>query len=179
MKTDVEIDRNVEIHPSKNVTKIATKKLIVVVHWAACTGPQCVRWFLSPGCRTSAHYVIDRFGKITQMVKEKYIAWHAGYSRLKDYPTTLRRRDWQSLNVCSIGIELGGPPARVGWPGWPEPEIKALIALCRDIETRWPGIKLTDHSTIAPKRKYDVKKGTGIDLFPWERLLTETELMEA
>lgn len=177
---------NVRQKQSKNKTKITTKKELIVVHWAGCTGDACVRWFLCPGCRTSAHYVINRFGEITQMVSEKHIAWHAGYSKLKDYPTTLRGKDWESLNVCSLGIEVGGPPKWLRdhghheWPvGWPEDMIKALIALCKDIATRHPGIKITDHSTIAPGRKYDVKTGKGIDLFPWERLLKESGLEEA
>lgn len=178
---------------SKNVTKIKTKKQLIVVHWAACTGPQCVNWFLSPGCHTSAHYVIDRHGNITQLVDEKYIAWHAGYSSLGDYPNDLKRskKPWNSINVCSVGIELSGPPTAINkiikkrgwnlklWTDWPEDEINALIGLCIDIAGRWPGIRLTDHSTIAPGRKSDVKKGRGIDLFPWERLISETEIIEA
>ena len=176
---------------SKNVTKIKTKKQLIVIHWAACTGAQCVNWFLSPGCRTSAHYVIDRFGNIIQLVNEKFIAWHAGYSSLGDYPTKLRGVDWQSVIVCSIGIELAGPPTTINkiikkrnwnlklWTGWPEEMIRSLVELCMDIEVRWPEIRLTDHSTIAPGRKSDVKKGRGIDLFHWERLLNETGIEEA
>jgi len=124
------------------------------------------------------------------MVDEKYIAWHAGYSSLKNYPTSLNGKNWESLNVCSIGIELAGPPSAINriaenrgwdmrWDGWPELEIQALIKLCKDIKKRWPDIKLTDHSTIAPKRKGDVKKGEGIDLFPWKRLLMQTGILEA
>jgi N-acetyl-anhydromuramyl-L-alanine amidase AmpD len=117
------------------------------------------------------------------MVEEKYIAG--------DYPTKLKGVDWKSVNVCSIGIELSGPPTSINkiikknnwnlqlWTGWPEKEIQALINLCINIEERWPGIRLTDHSTIAPGRKSDVKKKGGIDRFPWDRLLSETGIEEA
>lgn len=172
----------------KNFTKIKTNKLLIVIHWAACTGRQAVYWFTCPGNKvSSAHYVIDKKGNVTQLVDEKYIAWHAGYSSLKDYPTILNNRNWMSLNVCSIGIEIAGPPMSINkqekiinkWTGWPEQEIQALIQLCKEIKIRWPNIKLTDHSTISPGRKTDVKKGKGIDKFPWERLLNETEIKEA
>lgn len=176
---------------SKNYTRIKTEKLLIVIHWACCTGAQCVNWFLNPGCKVSSHYVLDRFGNVTQMVDEKYIAWHAGYSHFKNYPTKLGKTDWKSLNPCSIGIEQAGPPSHINklikkynwdipeWQGWPENQIQGLIRLCRDIKMRWPEIKLTDHSTIAPGRKSDVLGKSGIDLFPWERLLEETGIEEA
>jgi N-acetylmuramoyl-L-alanine amidase len=181
----------IQYKEARNKTKWKKDNLLLVIHWAACTGPQCIYWFQCPGNKgSSAHYVIDRNGLITNMVPEKYIAWHAGFSSLKDYPTKIRGQEWKSVNVCSIGIELAGPPTSINkiaekrgwamhWDGWPGPEINALIELCIDIKNRWPEIKLTDHSTISPGRKSDVKKGRGIDIFPWNRLLKETGIEEA
>lgn len=176
---------------ARNQTRWKKDNLLLVIHWAACTGAQCIYWFRCPGNKgSSAHYVIDRNGKITQMVDEKYIAWHAGFSSLKNYPTKIHNQEWKSVNVCSIGIELAGPPSSINkiaekegwtmrWDGWPESEIQALIDLCKEIKTRWPKIKITDHSTISPGRKSDVKKGKGIDIFPWKRLLSESGIEEA
>lgn len=164
----------------KNQNKIITEKQLIVIHWTACSGKGAVNWFTnSTNKRTSSHYVITGKGKIYQLVDEKYVAWHAGKSKLKDYPTEMGKYIKGTLNGCAIGIEIAGPPGTMEWDCWPEPEIKALIELCKEINKRWPEIKLTDHSTIAPGRKYDVKKGKGINLFPWERLLKETGIKEA
>ena len=52
---------------------------------------------LDPGSNVSCHYLIDRKGKIIQMVKEDQIAWHAGKSRWKNL---------SGMNKKSIGIEI-------------------------------------------------------------------------
>ena len=54
---------------------------------------------LDPGSNVSCHYLIDRKGKIIQMVKEDQIAWHAGKSIFRGVP---------DCNDYSIGIELEG-----------------------------------------------------------------------
>lgn len=164
--------------------------LLLVIHWAATTYQGTIWTFQNKKATGSSHYIVGAKGQLCQMVKEKYISWHAGNSQLywpekkAYYPTTSQNNvEWQSLNPCSIGIECAGPPSILRLPGWPEPEIKALIELCKDIKNRYPNIKLTDHSTIIiPKGwKVDVKAGTGIaiDIFPWKRLLNETDIPEA
>jgi len=50
-----------------------------------------------PAHQVSVHYIIDKFGDITQLVGEAYRAWHAGVGK------------WLSIddvNSASIGIEL-------------------------------------------------------------------------
>jgi N-acetyl-anhydromuramyl-L-alanine amidase AmpD len=112
------------------------------------------------------------------MVEEEQIAWHAGYSSWKDYPTY---GTWQSLNPCSIGIELEGPPSSIGTKGWPDTQIEKCAELCKDIRIRWPEIKLIDHWRISPTNKIDVIKGTGYaeDVFPWGKLLEWSGVEEA
>ncbi len=77
----------------------------IVIHQAAGTYEGCVSWFaqdhsksncgtadnFKPCSPTSAHYCISKEGEITQMVKIKDVAWHAG-----------------NLNGRSIGIEHEG-----------------------------------------------------------------------
>jgi len=157
-------------------------KKLIVIHWVAGTGQGCINWMTNPKSKVSAHYVIDRQGKITQMVEEQDIAWHAGVSSLGNYPTTWEGKEWSSLNPCSIGIELAGPPSSVEKMScWPGIQIDSLVSLCKDIATRHPGIRITDHSTISPDRKIDVKTGTGRpeDIFPWRDFITATGMKEA
>ena len=107
--------------------------------------------------RVSAHYVLAEDGTAYRLVPEGRVAWHAGRSHW-------RGRD--ALNGTSIGIEI------VNLHGdrhdYPDAQIAALIALCRDIIGRHPAIvprNVVGHSDIAPKRKID----PGLR-FPWATL---------
>ena len=107
--------------------------------------------------RVSAHYVLAEDGTAYRLVPEGRVAWHAGRSHW-------RGRD--ALNGTSIGIEI------VNLHGdrhdYPDTQIAALIALCRDIIGRHPAIvprNVVGHSDIAPKRKID----PGLR-FPWATL---------
>ncbi len=107
--------------------------------------------------RVSAHYVLSEEGEVYRLVPEDRVAWHAGRSHW---------RGREALNATSIGIEI------VNLHGdrhdYPEPQIAALIELCRDILARHPAIvprNVVGHSDIAPRRKVD----PGLR-FPWARL---------
>ena len=66
----------------------------VVVHVVQGSYQSCISWFQNPNARVSAHYVIrSSDGEVTQMVRHKDIAWHAG--------------NWW-YNCRSIGIEHEG-----------------------------------------------------------------------
>ncbi len=66
---------------------------MIVIHQAAGSYSACVNWFASANntYHTSAHYCISKYGEITQMVKIKDKAHHAG-----------------TRNMRSIGIEHEG-----------------------------------------------------------------------
>jgi N-acetyl-anhydromuramyl-L-alanine amidase AmpD len=178
----------IEFIPAKNKTSAINfgpnKKwgvrqyLLLVVHWVAGSFNSCLRWFQAPNNnRSSAHYVISERGKVVQMVSEEDVAWHAGISRWKNYPTY---GEWNSLNPCSIGIELAGPPSMLGLNGWQDEQIAALVELCKILHTKYSEMKLIDHSRIC-STKIDVIKGTGYveDIFPWKELLDKCKMEEA
>lgn len=105
----------------------------------------------------SSHYVVAEDGLVFALVSEERVAWHAGRSRW---------RGREGLNASSIGIEI------VNLHGdrhdYPDRQIAALEALCRDILARHPAIaprNVVGHSDIAPRRKID----PGLR-FPWRRL---------
>ncbi|MBM4344899.1 MAG: N-acetylmuramoyl-L-alanine amidase [Deltaproteobacteria bacterium] len=70
----------------------------VVVHTIQGSYAGCISWFKNPSAQVSAHYVISKTGAITQMVKEKDIAWHVG-----------------SENGYTIGIEHEGYVSDANW----------------------------------------------------------------
>ena len=111
-----------------------------------------------PATEVSSHYLVDEDGGVIQMVPEERRAWHAG------------RSYWQGerdLNSASIGIEIANGGLRGGLPPFPDRQIEAVIALCRDIVARHgvPADRVLAHSDIAPGRKVDPGPR-----FPWARL---------
>ncbi len=143
----------------------------IVLHWTGGSFRSCVNWFKNKKSRVSSHYVISIEGEIIQMVKESQKAWHAGKSNLAGYGS--------NVNNFSIGIELEGPPSSVDLVGWPAEQIAALINLCDQIKERYPYIKITDHSTISPGRKVDVKMGSGPNEFDWDSFIKNVDIPEA
>lgn len=133
-----------------------------------------VEWFSSKKCTTSAHFVVERDGTITQMVRTDRRAWHAGKSC------------WNGRQLCnsfSIGIEIVNPGkldehgvawfglADGAWPlvqrrtpqhgdGWwlaytPE-QIEAVQQLCRAIVAEYPDCNdVTTHWAVSRGRKID------------------------
>jgi len=156
-------------------------KKLIVVHWMAGPFVAARNFFANKNNYASAHYGISRYGYIIQWVLERDCAWHAGKSAYKNYKHKIFGVELSTLGLVSIGIELEGPPSCIGENSWANNQIDALIKLCVDIKTRWPNVKLVDHSRIAPKRKIDVIAGTGKpeDVFPWEKLIMKTGIPEA
>jgi N-acetylmuramoyl-L-alanine amidase len=111
-----------------------------------------------PASQVSCHYFIRDNGEILQLVRERLRAWHAGVS------CWAGERD---MNSASIGIELANGGHDFGLPAYPEAQIMAAIALCRDITERRkiPAARILAHSDIAPSRKRDPG-----ERFPWATL---------
>lgn len=111
-----------------------------------------------PDAKVSSHYLVRESGEIIQMVPEDRRAWHAGVS------------NWcgaSDINSRSIGIEIANAGHDGGCPDYPAVQIDAVIALCRDILSRWPILPggVLAHSDVAPARKEDPG-----EYFPWARL---------
>jgi N-acetyl-anhydromuramyl-L-alanine amidase AmpD len=72
---------------------------LVVVHDIEGTYSGAISWFRNPAARSSAHFVVSRDGRVTQMVPTWDVAWHAG-------------NGW--VNRHSVGIEHEGYTNVVG-----------------------------------------------------------------
>ena len=142
----------------------------IVIHWTAGYYKSSMDWLCNPISQVSAHFVIDRTGNnISHLVALNKRAWHCGGSF---HPLHLK-----DTNADTIGIECEGPPSLFKETKWNESFINVLVELCKYIESKVPTIVgIVDHSTIMPKRKSDVKGGTGVDLFPWEEFVKRTGL---
>lgn len=131
----------------------------IVLHYTGMeTGAAALERLRDPASEVSAHYVVEEDGRIFQLVPEDRRAWHAGKS-FWDGET--------DVNSASIGIEIVNGGHDFGSPAFPDAQIEAVIALCRDIAQRH-GIEpqnVLAHSDIAPGRKADPG-----ELFPWAKL---------
>ena len=111
-----------------------------------------------PDAQVSAHYLISEEGEVTRLVPEEKRAWHAGLSYWRGH---------KDVNSASIGIELDHPGHGLGYRGFAEAQIEALVPLLhRIVKTHdIPRANVVGHSDVAPARKTDPG-----ELFPWDRL---------
>lgn len=150
----------------------------IIIHFTAGRSAESsVAWFKNPEAKASAHIVIDREGKITQMVEFNKKAWHAGVSKWADR---------SGFNNFSIGIELDNPgrltkvndrfyswfkkeyPKDVVveakhkhekdisfWHNFTEKQIDSCFNVCKLLMENYNIKDILGHDDIAPFRKND------------------------
>ncbi len=147
---------------SPNFSKKRTEKKrvkFVIIHYTGMQSEiESIKRLKDKNSFVSCHYLINRAGKITLMVPENRIAWHAGKSKWKNF---------KDLNKYSIGIELVNKGHKFGYQNFTNLQIKCLIHTCKRLKKKYK-IKSSNflgHSDIAPLRKIDPG-----EKFPWESL---------
>jgi len=156
-------------------------RFLVIHYTGGSSAAGTISWFQNPQSKVSAHLVIARDGKVTQMVPFNREAWHAGQSR------------WGSLsglNHHSIGIELdnagylirsggkwvspltrrsypdsevtvaphkndppGSPPS--GWHAYSAAQIEATLGCGMALAKHYGLADVLGHDDISPGRKRD------------------------
>ena len=132
---------------------------ILLLHYTGMPDhDQALGWLCNAKSQVSCHYFVHADGRVLSLVPEERRAWHAGAS------TWAGEAD---INSRSIGIEIANLGHPGGMPDFPDAQIEALIALCRDIVGRHPipAHRVLAHSDVAPGRKLDPG-----ERFPWARL---------
>ena len=120
----------------------------VVVHATVLDSIEdVIRHFAATDSQVSAHYTIDRNGKIVSHVPEEKRAWHAGQSKMPDGRT--------HVNDFSVGIELVN--RNDGIDPFPASQIEALRRLLQSIMSRLDIRYVVPHYECAdpPGRKSD------------------------
>lgn len=107
-----------------------------------------------PAAEVSAHYLINKQGKIFSLVPDNLRAWHAG-------PSCWREKE--RVNDYSIGIELDNN----GLEEYTSPLMDSLVDLCHELMNNHPieQRNIVGHSDIIPARKFDPGR-----LFDWKKL---------
>ena len=131
----------------------------IVLHYTGMVdGPSALARLCDPASEVSCHYVVAENGEVIQLVPEARRAHHAG------------RSFWageSDVNSASIGIEIINGGHDFGLPPFPQAQIAAVVALCRDVTGRYAIVpqRILAHSDIAPSRKQDPG-----ERFPWQTL---------
>ncbi len=152
----------IKLNLSPNYSKKSRPKKkikFVIIHYTGMQSEiESIRRLKSPKHKVSCHYLINRKGIITQMVKDENIAWHAGKSKWKEF---------NNLNSHSLGIELENKGHQYGYSNFSDKQIASLIYLCTRLKKKYFIKKenFLGHSDIAPLRKIDPG-----EKFPWKKL---------
>ena len=145
--------------PNHGERKDGQRPSILLLHYTGMPDEgEALQRLCNPLAEVSAHYFVFGDGRVWQLVPEARRAWHAGAS------SWAGERD---VNSASLGIEIAHPGHEGGLPPFPEAQIEAVIALCRDLVRRWTirADHVLAHSDVAPGRKQDPG-----EVFPWDRL---------
>lgn len=132
---------------------------MILLHYTGMQRAEdALAWLCNPSSQVSSHYFVFEDGRIVQLVDETKRAWHAGESFWKGE---------DDVNSCAIGIEIANAGHRAGLPSFPDAQIAAVIALCKDLARRWsiPPERVLGHSDVSPGRKSDPGEA-----FPWDKL---------
>jgi N-acetylmuramoyl-L-alanine amidase len=144
--------------PNRDPREGAPIDMLVLHYTGMKTGQEALARLCDPKAKVSAHYTIDRDGRVYRHVPEEERAWHAGVSYWAG------ERD---VNARSIGIEIVNPGHEFGYIPFADAQVAALIDLSRGIFARHDirPARVVGHSDVAPARKEDPG-----ELFPWKCL---------
>ena len=125
---------------------------LIVIHYTGDNSPEgALSWLTAEVSQVSAHLVIDKLGKVYQLVPFNRRAFHAGVSEYKG-------RD--SVNGFSIGIE------NVGFGDeWPDDQVSVLRDVLSALSRAYKIENIVGHSDVAPGRKVDPGPR-----FPWDKV---------
>jgi N-acetylmuramoyl-L-alanine amidase len=150
--------------PSPNFDERTLPISMLILHYTGMqSGEAALERLCDPAAKVSAHYLVEEDGRIFSLVAEEKRAWHGGLGFW---------RGITDINSGSIGIEIVNPGHEWGYREFPEAQMQAVLALCKDILTRHtiPARNVIGHSDIAPIRKEDPG-----ELFDW-KWLAENEV---
>lgn len=153
------------VRPAVNVEarRDSVRPSLVILHYTGMpSAEKAIDWLACAASKVSCHYVVDQMGHITQLVPEAERAWHAGVSYW---------RGLTDINSHSIGIEIQNPGHEHGYPAFPQAQMRAVIALAKDIARRhrMEADGILAHSDVAPGRKIDPG-----EKFSWAHLAKES-----
>ena len=176
---------------SPNHSKRHTGEISAIIYHYTAGGSQSgtVKYFQDPASKVSAHYVIDRDGKVVQMVPLDQAAWHAGVSELagatgvNSFSIGIEICNWGKLRkkddkfYVSGGEPYRGPPplhaAGAYWEPFTDEQYKSLARLTNALLAKYPIRHITGHSDIARPKGRKPDPGPAFDYGRIKQLLSK------
>lgn len=141
------------------------KPIAIVDHITAGLFPGCLNWLCNPAAQASAHYLVTKTGRIFQMVKDEYKAWHAGGVNKPNW----KLYDGTNPNLYTIGIEHEA----LAGEGLTDAQYQASLWLHKELMEKW-GIPVDDEHIIGHNRIDSVDRPNCPGAkFPWTKLFSD------
>ena len=148
--------------PNYNNRKSSLEIIYIIIHYTAMrNNQQAIEYLCDNKNKVSSHFLINKSGKIYNLVNLKFRAWHAGKSYWK------KQKD---INSSSIGIEMDNSGHHLDFENYTLEQINSLVELLKFLIKKYK-IKqenILGHSDIAPYRKIDPG-----EKFPWNKLFSK------
>lgn len=176
--------------PTKNKGGIIKPRYIVLHDTASpLSDAGDIDWLARSSPNSSAHFVVSREGKVTQLAPTNVKTWHAGRSKWKglsnmnDYAIGIEIDNPGALSRIADGIYAGGATRIMGelaseveqkathahgsayWLHYTRAQIEVVAGMCRAIAAKYPIEEILTHWLISPGRKIDTNP-----LFPLEQV---------
>ena len=145
--------------PNFNRRKKGTSIKYIIIHYTALIDDwKAINHLVDKKNKVSAHFLINKVGKIYNLVDVSNRAWHAGISYWKGST---------DINSESIGVELDNSGHYRNFEKYSSKQIISLINLLRYLCKNYKIHKsnILGHSDISPYRKNDPG-----EKFPWKNL---------
>jgi len=142
-----------------NLRKKGHKIKYIILHYTAIKSDyKAIQHLTDKNNKVSSHFLINKKGKIFNLVNLKKRAWHAGQSSWKGD---------MDINSNSIGIELDNTGHYINFERYTKKQIDSLIKLLNFLKKKYKigNINFLGHSDISPYRKNDPG-----EKFPWKKL---------
>ena len=166
---------------SPHIGGVSVPRFLIIHYTGGSSAAGTISWFQNPISEVSAHLVIARDGKITQMVPFNRVAFHAGQSRWGNLSGLNRHSIGIELDNAGILIRSGGkwvsklsrrsypdsevtvaphkfePPgaAPSGWHAYSAAQIEATLECGMALVRHYGLADVLGHDDIAPGRKRD------------------------
>jgi len=141
---------------SRNYTSTSGRKVKrIIIHTIEGSSTSAINWFRNSAARVSAHYIISKSGRITQMVKEKDKAYHAKYH-----------------NSDTIGLEHSGYASRGDFTS---AEYTASFKLICDIAKRHNIPVDREHILGHGELTHNANRYDPGKYWAWDRLISEVD----
>lgn len=145
--------------PNYNNRKKYYRIKYIILHYTAMKSDvEALEYMCNTNNKVSSHFLINKLGKIFNLVDINFRAWHAGFSYWKEET---------DINSSSIGIEIDNAGYYLGFENYTKVQISSLTKLLIFLKEKHNirGENILGHSDIAPYRKIDPG-----EKFPWQVL---------